>query len=119
MEVRAEAKYIRISPRKVAIILDQLRGKDAAAAVTMLSFLPQKAADKVLRVLRSAIANAKNNYHLPEAGLYISRAIVGGGPMLKRFQPVSRGRAHPIKKRSSHITVCVSERAAAAKGAKK
>ena len=110
MEVKSEAKHIRISPRKVAIVLDQIRGKHTNAAVKLLSFLPQKAADKVMRVLKSAIANAKHNYNLNEAGLFVSRAYVGPGTIIKRFRPVSRGRAHPIKKRTSHITVFVAER---------
>ena len=102
---KAVAKYIRISPSKVRIVLDVIRGQKYEEAVAILKNMPNAATESVLKVLESAGANAENNLGLNKADLIVSEAFADGGPILKRFQPVSKGRAHSIKKRTSHITV--------------
>lgn len=101
----AEAKYIRISPSKVRIVLDLIRGKKYVEAVAILKNTPNSACESILKVVMSAGANAENNLGLNKNDLVIAETFVTGGPTLKRFQPVSKGRAHSIKKRTSHITV--------------
>lgn len=102
---RAVAKHIRISPSKVRIVLNVIRGKNVADAVNILGSIPNIANEPVLKVLNSAISNAENNLALNKADLIVAEAFADGGPTLKRFQPVSKGRAHSIKKRTSHITI--------------
>jgi len=102
---RAEAKYIRISPSKVRIVLDLIRGKNYVEAVAILKNTPNIACESVLKVLESAGANAENNLGLNKKDLVVVETFANGGPTLKRFQPVSKGRAHSINKRTSHITV--------------
>ena len=111
---KAVARYIRISPSKVRIVLDVIRGKDYLDAVAILKNMPNSAAEYVVKVLESAGANAENNLGLNKNDLYVAETFVDGGPTLKRFQPVSKGRAHAILKRTSHITVIVDERGAKA-----
>ena len=106
---RAVAKYIRISPSKVRIVLDTIRGKKYEDAVAILKFMPNAATESILKVLESAGANAENNLGLNKADLIVAETYADGGPTLKRFQPVSKGRAHAIKKRTSHITVILDE----------
>ena len=106
---KAVAKYIRISPSKVRIVLDVVRGQKYEEAVAILKNMPNAATESVLKVLESAGANAENNLGLNKADLIVSEAFADGGPILKRFQPVSKGRAHEIKKRTSHITVILDE----------
>ena len=106
---KAVAKYIRISPSKVRIVLDQIRGKKYEDAVAILKNMPNAATESTLKVLESAGANAENNLGLNKADLIVTETFVDGGPTLKRFQPVSKGRAHSIKKRTSHITVILDE----------
>lgn len=106
---RAVAKYIRISPSKVRIVLDVIRGKNYEDAVAILKNMPNAATESVIKVLESAGANAENNLGLNKADLVVAETFVDGGPILKRFQPVSKGRAHSIKKRTSHITVILDE----------
>jgi len=106
---KAVAKYIRISPSKVRIVLDVIRGEKYEEAVAILKNMPNAATESVLKVLESAGANAENNLGLNKADLIVSEAFADGGPILKRFQPVSKGRAHEIKKRTSHITVILDE----------
>lgn len=108
METQASARYVRMSPRKVRRIMDEVRGKNAAEAATILRFLPHAAAKVVLKVLESAMANASHNHELDPRQMVISRIWADGGPVLKRFQPHAQGRAFPIKKRSSHVTVVLS-----------
>ncbi|MCL4459401.1 MAG: 50S ribosomal protein L22 [Chloroflexi bacterium] len=111
MQVRAVAKYVRMSPRKVRLVVDAVRGKSVNEALTILQFIPNAAAKAVAKVVKSAAANADNNYNLSIADLFISHITADPGPTLpKRFRAVSRGRAHPIRRRSSHITVIVEEK---------
>lgn len=109
MQTQSSVKYVRMSPLKVRRVLDQIRGKKALEAQTMLNFLPHAAAVVLGKILKSAIANAENNHQVSAAKLYIKEAFVDQGPTLKRFQPHAQGRAFPIKKRTSHITIVVSD----------
>lgn len=109
-EGRAIAKYVRIAPRKVRVVMDLVRGKNVSEAFAILKFTPKIGADVVEKVLRSAVANAENNFDMNVDKLYISSAFVDQGPTLKRIHPRSRGQAFKILKRTSHITVVVNER---------
>lgn len=109
MEVEATGKNIRISPRKVRVVADQLAGKKAKDALESLRFVPKKAAGPLSKVVKSAMSNATNNNRLDEKNLVIKEIVVSEGPRLKRFLPRSRGMVHPILKRSSHIKVVVTE----------
>jgi large subunit ribosomal protein L22 len=111
MEARAIAKYIRISPRKVNIVLDLIRGKNVKEALAILKFTPKGASEIVTKVLNSAIANAENNHEMNPDNLFVAETYANQGPTLKRFQPHAQGRAFRINKRTSHITVVVKERA--------
>lgn len=109
MEARATAKYVRMSPRKVRLVLQQIKGKYAQLALDTLKFTPNHAADEVANVLRSAMANAENNHDMATQYLKISECFVDPGPTAKRVQPRAQGRAYRILKRTSHITVVVEE----------
>ena len=109
-EVKATAKYIRIAPRKVRIVMTLVRGKSVADALAILKFTPKIGADAVEKVLRSAVANAENNFDMDVDRLFISSAFVDQGPTLKRIHPRSRGQAFKILKHTSHITVAVNEK---------
>ena len=109
-EVKATAKYIRIAPRKVRIVMNLVRGKSVADALAILKFTPKVGADAVEKVLRSAVANAENNFDMYVDRLFISSAFVDQGPTLKRIHPRSRGQAFKILKHTSHITVAVNEK---------
>jgi large subunit ribosomal protein L22 len=114
MQSKAQAKWIRMSPRKVRRVVNEIRGKSCSEAVTILRFMPFSAAREVEKVLRSAMFNLINSDKAPiseaEAnGLTIVEAYADQGPTLKRIQPRARGRAYPILKKSSHITVVVSD----------
>jgi len=109
MEVKATAKYIKISPRKARQIIDLIRGKKADEALAMLQFVPKKASRLVYKVLKSAIANAENNLDLNSDQLVVSKAFVDQGPTMKRIRARAMGRAFVIRKRSSHITIAVSD----------
>ncbi|MDP4193379.1 MAG: 50S ribosomal protein L22 [Bacteroidota bacterium] len=111
MEARAIAKYVRISSRKVNVVLDLIRGKDVKEAFAILKFTPKSASEIVTKILKSAVANAENNHEMNVDSLYIAETYANQGPTLKRFQPHAQGRAFRINKRSSHITVVVKERA--------
>jgi len=106
----AKATNVRISPRKVRVVVDLIRGKDVEDALAILRFLPKRASEVVGKVVKSAAANAEHNLDLNRDRLYVSQAFVDVGPTLKRFHPRQRGQAFEIKKRSSHITVVVRER---------
>ncbi|HEY9765602.1 MAG TPA: 50S ribosomal protein L22 [Chroococcales cyanobacterium] len=108
METKAVARHVHMSPRKVRRVIDTIRGKRIGEALTILQFLPHSAAKVVNKVLRSAIANAEHNHQADPRELFVREAIVDEGPTLKRFQPHAQGRAFPIKKRTSHVTVVVS-----------
>jgi len=110
MEAKAVAKYIRISPRKAAQVADLIRGKSVGEAYAILKFTPNKGAAIIEQVLKSAVANAEHNYNMDVDSLYVSAIYVDQGPSLKRFKPRAMGRADGIMKRTSHITVKVSER---------
>lgn len=110
MEAKAVAKYIRIAPRKVRVVMDLIRGKNVAEAFAILKFTPKAGAEVIEKVLKSAVANAENNFDMNVDKLYVSAAYVDQGPTLKRIHPRSRGQAFSIMKRTSHVTVVVSER---------
>ena len=110
MEAKAIAKYVRISPRKVRIVIDLIRGKNVVEALAVLKNTPKVASDVIYKVLKSAIANAENNYDMNSDALFVSAAFVDQGPTMKRVHPRSRGQAFKILKRSSHVTVVVKER---------
>lgn len=111
MEVKAVAKYVRISPQKVRKIVGAIKGKPVESGLNSLKFMPQKAAGLVEKVLRSAVANADHNNDLDVDTLVIRNVIVDAGPTLKRFRARARGRGSRILKRTSHITVIVAEEA--------
>lgn len=108
VQVRAVAKYIRTSPRKMRLVADLIRGKSAQDAWNILEFTPKRACGPMKKCLESAIANAQNNNDLAPESLMVHRVMVDEGPTLKRFTPRARGRASQIKKRTSHITVVVA-----------
>ncbi|HVI60822.1 MAG TPA: 50S ribosomal protein L22 [Candidatus Saccharimonadales bacterium] len=107
MAVKAVAKGVRISPRKVAVVASLVRGRSVADALTILDHTPRRSALAVKKVVMSAKANADHNHGLKPATLQITEISVTAGPRLKRFKPVSRGRAHPFQRRTSHIRVIV------------
>lgn len=105
----AIARYIRISSRKVKIVIDLIRGKSVAEAQAILRFTPKSAAPVVEKLLNSAIANAENNLELSRDGLYVAEVFADQGPTLKRFRPRAHGRAFQILKRTSHITIILDQ----------
>jgi len=109
MKIKAMAKDVGISPQKVYLVLDMVRGKSVDEALTILSFLPTPTAKAVAKVIKSAVANAENNFQMRTDYLKIDTIYADKGHTLKRFRPKSRGRISPILKRSSHITVFVTE----------
>jgi large subunit ribosomal protein L22 len=106
-EVKAIARFIRISPFKVRRVLDQIRGRSYREALIILEFMPYRATEPILKVLRSAAANAEENAGLDRTKLVITQAYADQGPVLKRFQPRAQGRAYQIRKPTCHITVAV------------
>ena len=110
MESRAVARYIRISPRKVRLIMDEIRGRRIEEALNQLSFAPQKGAFILKKLINSAVANAEQNFEMDVDKLYIKRVFADEGPTLKRFRPRAMGRASKIRKRTSHLTVVLDER---------
>lgn len=111
MEAKAHLKYLRVSPRKVKILCDLIRGKDVKTASAYLMQTPKAASEPVLKLLRSAIANAENNNAMDAEKLYVSTAVANPGPVLKRGMPRAKGRYNRILKRTTHITIGVSEKA--------
>nr|YP_009420475.1 ribosomal protein L22 [Chroomonas placoidea]ASO76114.1 ribosomal protein L22 [Chroomonas placoidea]ASV47596.1 ribosomal protein L22 [Chroomonas mesostigmatica CCMP1168] len=107
-EVKAVAKYIRMSPNKVRRVLNQIRGKSYKEALMLLEFMPYSACKPVLQVLQSAAANAQNNNGMQKSELLVNKAYADQGPVLKRFRPRAQGRGFKIKKPTCHITVYVS-----------
>ena len=105
---RAQARFVRSAPRKVQLVVDQIRGRTVPEARTILAFLTRAAAKDVERVLTSAVANAEANHGLIGDDLYVAEAYVGGGPMLKRYRARARGRVARIRKRTCHITIVLS-----------
>jgi len=110
VEARAVARYQRISPQKARLAADLIRGRSVQEAEAILRFTPKKAAALMAAVLRSAVANAENNLNLDRRRLVVSQVYVNEGPTLKRIRPRARGMAYRIRKRTSHITVVVSEK---------
>ncbi|HET7303461.1 MAG TPA: 50S ribosomal protein L22 [Segeticoccus sp.] len=121
MEAKAQARHVRVTPMKARRVVDLIRGKRASEAVAVLQFAPQSASDPVRKVLQSAIANARTqadaaSVSFDERALIVSAAYVDEGPTMKRFRPRAQGRASRIDKRTSHITVQVSQPENASKG---
>jgi large subunit ribosomal protein L22 len=110
MQAKANANHIRIAPRKVKLVIDLIRGKAVGDAIAILRHTPKAASPIVEKLLNSAIANAEHNYSLDANKLVISQAYVNHGPIMKRFRPRAMGRASRINKRTSHITLVVSEK---------
>jgi len=110
VEARAIAKYVRIAPRKVNLVAAEIRGKSVDEALAILKFTPKRGADVLEKVVKSALANAENNYDMDREKLYVSEAYANQGPTLKRWRPRSQGRAYKILKRSSHVGVVLKER---------
>lgn len=109
MKSKAVAKYVRISPRKARLIMDQVRGKKVEDALNLLSFAPQKGSAILKKLINSAVANAEQKSDVDVDRLYIERIFADEGPSLKRFSPRAMGRATRILKRSSHLTVILDE----------
>ena len=110
MEARAQLNYARISPRKVQIVCDLIRGKDTRTAKAILESTPKAASELMLKLLKSAVSNAENNHNMDPEKLYVSQTYANPGPILKRFRPRAQGRAYRINKRTTHITIVVAER---------
>ncbi|WP_079525139.1 50S ribosomal protein L22 [Halobacillus hunanensis] len=110
MQAKAVAKTVRIAPRKARLVIDLIRGKNVGEAIATLRLKQRGASPVVEKVLKSAIANAEHNYEMDPDNLYVSEAFVNEGVTLKRFRPRAMGRASQINKRTSHITVVVSEK---------
>ena len=110
MEAKAHLKYARISPRKVKIVLDLIRGKDVGVAMAILQNTPKSASEYLIKLLGSAVANAENNFNMDASKLYVSECFVCPGPTLKRIMARAKGSADRILKRTSHVTIVVKER---------
>ena len=109
MQAYAKARFVRTSPRKARLVIDAIRGKDAKEALAILQFTPNFAARLIEKVLKSAVANAENNHHMDVENLKVARAVVDGGPMMKRLRYAPMGRGYRMVKRLSHITIHVEE----------
>ena len=109
LEVRAEAKWVRISPRKARLVAEHIRGRSVLEARSVLAFTPREAARELDKVLRSAVANAESQHQIPDDRLFVSAAYVDEGPVMKRWRARARGRVARINKRTCHITVKVAE----------
>ena len=110
MEARAEHKFARISPRKVSVVCDLIRGKDVKEAEAILQNTPKAASELLIKVLKSAAANAENNFDMDPEKLYVKTTYANPGPILKRGMPRAQGRMYRINKRTSHITIVVAEK---------
>ncbi len=108
--ITAKLRHLRISPRKVRLVVDLIRGLDVISAENQLKFLPKRSAGPVLTLLKSAIANALNDFSVIKENLFISKIIVDQGPSLKRWMPRAMGRATPIMKRTSHLTIVLESK---------
>jgi len=112
MEAKATLRYLRISPRKVGILCDLIRGKSVTDAHAILTLTPKAAAEPLAKLVRSAAANAENNHHMDPEKLYVAETYATPGPIIKRFRPRAQGRAFRINKRTSHVTVVLKEKEA-------
>lgn len=110
MEASAYLKYVRISPRKVSIVLDLIRNKPIDYAAAILKYTPKAACEYLEKLLKSAVSNAVNNQQMDVSKLYVSECFVCPGPIIKRIRPVSKGRSHRILKRTSHVTMVLKEK---------
>ena len=107
-EAKAIARYIRMSPFKVRRVLDQIRGRSYREALIILEFMPYRACEPIIKLLRSAVANAEHNQGLDPTTLIVSQAYADGGPSLRRYRPRAQGRAYQIRKPTCHITIAVA-----------
>lgn len=112
MQAKAHLKYLRISPRKVGVVLDLIRNKPAKYAMAVLKNTPKAASEPVAKLLKSAMANAENNFGMNSENLYVASCYVCPGPILKRIMPRAQGRAFRINKRTSHVTIVLEEKEA-------
>lgn len=119
MEVKAKISYLRIAPRKVRLVVDLIRGKNVERAKNVLNFTTKKASLPLIKLLNQALANAKNNFQLDPANLYVSKIFVDEGPKYKRWQARSRGQAYEIQKKTSHVTIILDEMKKTAKKPKR
>ena len=110
MEAKAYLRYVRISPRKIQIVCDLIRGKDANTAMAILMQTPKAASEPLMKLLKSACANAENNFSMDAEKLVITQVFATPGPILKRMMPRAQGRAYRINKRTSHVTLAVAEK---------
>ncbi|MDQ0215715.1 large subunit ribosomal protein L22 [Oikeobacillus pervagus] len=110
MQAKAVARTVRVAPRKARLVVDLIRGKQVGEAVAILRHTPKTVSPIIEKVLKSAMANAEHNYDLDVNNLVVEQAYVNEGPTLKRFRPRAQGRASQINKRTSHITIVVSEK---------
>ena len=111
MEAKAYLRYVRISPRKIQIVCDLIRGKDVQTAMAILMQTPKAASEPLMKLLKSACANAENNHQMDPEKLYVSTCYANPGPIIKRIMPRAQGRAYRINKRTSHVTIAVAEKA--------
>jgi large subunit ribosomal protein L22 len=117
--MKASAKQVRITPRKINLIAELVRNRDVKEALDILRFTPKKGAKLLYKIVRSAVANAENNFKQDKDSLYVKEIVVGKAMTLKRSVPISKGRMHPILKRSAHVHVTIGVREDAAKPATK
>ncbi len=110
VEAKATLKYARISSRKVKIVADLVRGKNADEALAIMKYTPKASSEVLEKLLKSAIANAENNHYMTRSNLYIAAIYANQGPTLKRIRPAAKGSAFKVRKRTSHITIVLRER---------
>ncbi|MCD7736127.1 MAG: 50S ribosomal protein L22 [Lachnospiraceae bacterium] len=110
MRPSAKVSYARVSVRKACYVLDAIRGKDVQTAIGILTYTPRYASEVILKLLKSAIANAENNNGMKAENLYIEECYANKGPTMKRIRPRAQGRAYRIEKRMSHITIVLNEK---------
>ena len=110
LEAKATLKYARISARKVKIVADLIRGKDAKEALAIVKFTPKASSEVLEKLLKSAIANAENNHGMSSNNLYVAEIYANQGPTMKRIRPAAKGSAVRIRKRTSHITIVLREK---------
>ena len=108
---KAYLRYVRIAPRKVQIVADLIRGKDVGTAMAILMQTPKAASEPLIKLLKSAVANAENNFDMDPSNLVVSEIFATPGPILKRMRPRAQGRAYRINKKTSHVTIAVTEKA--------
>lgn len=109
MEARAHLRYARIAPRKVQIVMDMIRNQPVDKALAMMQYTPKAACEPLIKLVKSAAANAEHNFNMDKNNLYVAECFVTPGPTLKRVQPRAQGRAYRILKRTSHMTVVLKE----------